>query len=89
MVTGGEIPAIISVDFESFYVQTGRRMLSVAYSLTGSWSDAEDLVQEARRCQRSFSRYARWGHHDSRLRRRICRDGRQTRECYAHRPLQR
>jgi RNA polymerase sigma-70 factor, ECF subfamily len=47
MVTNGEIPAVITVDFESFYVQTGRRMLSLAYSLTGSWSDAEDLVQEA------------------------------------------
>ena len=47
MVTNGELPAVITVDFESFYVQTGRRMLSLAYSLTGSWGDAEDLVQEA------------------------------------------
>lgn len=47
MVTNGEFPALITVDFESFYVQTGRRMLSLAYSLTGSWGDAEDLVQEA------------------------------------------
>jgi RNA polymerase sigma-70 factor (ECF subfamily) len=47
MVTNGEIPALITVDFESFYVQTGHRMLSLAYSLTGSWGDAEDLVQEA------------------------------------------
>jgi RNA polymerase sigma-70 factor, ECF subfamily len=47
MLTDGEIPAVITVDFESFYVQTGRRMLSLAYSLTGSWGDAEDLVQEA------------------------------------------
>ena len=47
MVTNGDLPAVITVDFESFYVQTGRRMLSVAYSLTGSWGDAEDLVQEA------------------------------------------
>jgi RNA polymerase sigma-70 factor, ECF subfamily len=47
MVSNGEIPAVITVDFDAFYVQTGRRMLSLAYSLTGSWSDAEDLVQEA------------------------------------------
>ena len=47
MVTNGDLPAVITVDFESFYVQTGRRMLSLAYSLTGSWGDAEDLVQEA------------------------------------------
>lgn len=47
MLTDGEVPAVITVDFESFYVQTGRRMLSLAYSLTGSWGDAEDLVQEA------------------------------------------
>ncbi|MEY2415693.1 MAG: hypothetical protein QOH53_1027 [Ilumatobacteraceae bacterium] len=47
MVTNGEIPAVITTDFESFYVDTGRRMLSLAYSLTGNWGDAEDLVQEA------------------------------------------
>ena len=47
MLTNGESPAVITIDFESFYVQTGRRMLSLAYSLTGSWGDAEDLVQEA------------------------------------------
>ena len=47
MVTNGDLPAVVTVDFESFYVQTGRRMLSLAYSLTGSWGDAEDLVQEA------------------------------------------
>lgn len=47
MVTNGDLPAVITVDFESFYVQTGRRMLSLAFSLTGSWGDAEDLVQEA------------------------------------------
>jgi RNA polymerase sigma-70 factor (ECF subfamily) len=47
MLTNGETPAVVTIDFESFYVQTGRRMLSLAYSLTGSWGDAEDLVQEA------------------------------------------
>jgi RNA polymerase sigma-70 factor (ECF subfamily) len=47
MVSNDEASAVVSVDFESFYVQTGRRMLSLAYSLTGSWGDAEDLVQEA------------------------------------------
>ena len=47
MVTNGDVPAVITIDFESFYVDTGRRMLSLAYSLTGNWGDAEDLVQEA------------------------------------------
>jgi RNA polymerase sigma-70 factor, ECF subfamily len=47
MLTNGEIPAVITIDFESFYAETGRRMLSLAYSLTGNWGDAEDLVQEA------------------------------------------
>jgi RNA polymerase sigma-70 factor, ECF subfamily len=47
MVSNGDVPALITADFESFYVQTGRRMLTLAYSLTGSWGDAEDLVQEA------------------------------------------
>ncbi|MBK5330609.1 MAG: SigE family RNA polymerase sigma factor [Ilumatobacteraceae bacterium] len=47
MLTNGEVPAVITIDFESFYVATGRRMLSLAYSLTGNWGDAEDLVQEA------------------------------------------
>lgn len=47
MVTNGEIPGVITIDFESFYVDTGRRMLTLAYSLTGNWGDAEDLVQEA------------------------------------------
>lgn len=47
MVTNGETAAVVIVDFDSFYVQTGRRRLSLAYSLTGSWGDAEDLVQEA------------------------------------------
>lgn len=47
MVSNGEIPGVIIVDFESFYVQTSRRMLPLAFSLTGSWGDAEDLVQEA------------------------------------------
>jgi RNA polymerase sigma-70 factor, ECF subfamily len=47
MLTNGEFPAVITIDFESFYVDTGRRMLSLAYSLTGNWADAEDLVQDA------------------------------------------
>ncbi|MEK7425604.1 MAG: sigma-70 family RNA polymerase sigma factor [Actinomycetota bacterium] len=47
MLAHGETPAVVAIDFESFYVQTGRRMLLLAYSLTGSWGDAEDLVQES------------------------------------------
>ena len=34
-------------DFESFYLRFGRPMLLLGFSLTGSWGDAEDLVQEA------------------------------------------
>lgn len=47
MVSNGEIPAVLTIDFESFYAQTSRRMLPLAFSLTGSWGDAEDLVQDA------------------------------------------
>jgi RNA polymerase sigma-70 factor, ECF subfamily len=47
MVTNGDISVAVTADFDAFYAQTGRRMLSLAFSLTGSWGDAEDLVQEA------------------------------------------
>lgn len=47
MVGNSDFPVVVAVDFEAFYLQTGRRMHSLAYSLTGSWGDAEDLVQEA------------------------------------------
>jgi RNA polymerase sigma-70 factor (ECF subfamily) len=36
-----------AVDFDRFYASTARRTLAVAYALTGSWADAEDLVQDA------------------------------------------
>jgi RNA polymerase sigma-70 factor (ECF subfamily) len=45
-----EVMSVVGTDaagFERFYVQTGRRSLSLAYALTGSWADAEDLVQDA------------------------------------------
>jgi RNA polymerase sigma-70 factor (ECF subfamily) len=47
MVSNDGASAVATANFELFYVQTGRRMLALAYSLTGSWGDAEDLVQEA------------------------------------------
>lgn len=47
MSTNAEASVTIAVDFDSFYVRTGRQMLTLAYSFTGSWGDAEDLVQEA------------------------------------------
>lgn len=47
MVTNGEIQVAVVADFYAFYAQTGRRMVTLAYSMTGSWGDAEDLVQEA------------------------------------------
>ena len=34
-------------DFDQFYASTCDRTLALAYSLTYSWADAEDLVQEA------------------------------------------
>ena len=33
--------------FDDFYVGSARRTLALARSLTGSWADAEDLVQDA------------------------------------------
>lgn len=36
----------ISVDFEQFYADTCRDALALARALTGSWADAEDLVQD-------------------------------------------
>ena len=36
MVGNGEIPAVLTIDFESFYAQTSRRMLPLAFSLTHS-----------------------------------------------------
>jgi RNA polymerase sigma-70 factor, ECF subfamily len=47
MVTNGEIQVAVVADFDAFYAQTGRRMVTLAYSMTGNWGDAEDLVQEA------------------------------------------
>ncbi|MFT3852829.1 MAG: sigma-70 family RNA polymerase sigma factor [Ilumatobacteraceae bacterium] len=37
----------IAVDFEHFYADTCRDALALARALTGSWTDAEDLVQDA------------------------------------------
>lgn len=39
--------AIEVTAFDDFYVATARRTLALARSLTSSWADAEDLVQEA------------------------------------------
>lgn len=39
--------AIQIAAFDDFYVATARRTLALARSLTSSWADAEDLVQEA------------------------------------------
>lgn len=47
MSTSAEANLAVTVDFDSFYVRTGRQMLTLAHSFTGSWGDAEDLVQEA------------------------------------------
>ncbi|MCU1359517.1 MAG: polymerase sigma-70 factor, partial [Ilumatobacteraceae bacterium] len=42
------ISPLVDLDgFETFYVTTARRTLALAQSLTHSWADAEDLVQDA------------------------------------------
>jgi RNA polymerase sigma-70 factor (ECF subfamily) len=55
MSTNAETPMVAVDDFEAFYVRTGRHMLTVAYSFTGNWGDAEDLVQNA-----YVAAYRRW-----------------------------
>ncbi len=37
----------LAISFDQFYAATSRRTLALAYSLTGNWGDAEDLVQDA------------------------------------------
>jgi RNA polymerase sigma-70 factor (ECF subfamily) len=44
---GGDEPRLIDVDFDDFYTRGYRRCASLAYVLTGSVGDADDLVQEA------------------------------------------
>lgn len=47
-VSDGAAPAVSEVrSFDAFYGATARRTLALARSLTRSWSDAEDLVQDA------------------------------------------
>jgi RNA polymerase sigma-70 factor (ECF subfamily) len=51
----GDEPGLIDVDFDDFYSRGYRRCTALGYVLTGSASDADDLVQEA------FSTaYRRW-----------------------------
>ena len=52
---GGDEPGLIDVDFDDFYARGYRRCAALAYALTGSAVDGDDLVQEA------FSiAYRRW-----------------------------
>ena len=52
---GGDEPGLIDVDFDDFYARGYRRCAALAYVLTGSAVDGDDLVQEA------FSiAYRRW-----------------------------
>jgi RNA polymerase sigma-70 factor (ECF subfamily) len=52
---GGEQRGLIDVDFDDFYSRGYRRCAALAYALTGSAADGDDLVQEA------FSiAYRRW-----------------------------
>jgi RNA polymerase sigma-70 factor (ECF subfamily) len=52
---GDDEPRVIAVDFDDFYASGYRKCAALAYALTGSASDADDLVQE------SFATaYRRW-----------------------------
>ena len=56
-VDGAAEAVIATTDFDSFYAASVRRTVAVAYALTGSWADAEDLAQDA------YSAAARgWAH---------------------------
>lgn len=44
---GGDDPGLIAVDFDDFYASGYRRCAALAYVLTGSAVDGDDLVQEA------------------------------------------
>lgn len=52
---GGDEPRLMTVDFDDFYARGYRECAALAFGLTGSASDADDLVQE------SFATaYRRW-----------------------------
>ena len=52
---GGDEPVLLDVDFDDFFSRSYRRCAALGYVLTGSASDADDLVQDA------FSTaYRRW-----------------------------
>jgi RNA polymerase sigma-70 factor, ECF subfamily len=51
----GDEPGLIDVDFDDFYSRGYRRCVALGYVLTGSASDADDLVQEA-----FATAYRRW-----------------------------
>ena len=56
-VDGAAVAVIATTDFDAFYAASVRRTVAVAYALTGSWADAEDLTQDA------YSAAARgWSH---------------------------
>lgn len=38
---------VVTADFDDFYIRSYKRTLGLAYSLTGDWGHAEDLVQDA------------------------------------------
>ena len=44
---GSLVGAGVLVEFDEFYLRTRRRTLALAASLTGDWSAAEDLTQDA------------------------------------------
>ncbi len=52
---GGDEPGLIDVNFDDFYSRGYRRCAALAYALTGSASDGDDLVQEA-----FATAYRRW-----------------------------
>jgi RNA polymerase sigma-70 factor (ECF subfamily) len=58
---GGERVVVDAAEFDAFYVGTRRRLMVYLYSLTGSTSDAEEIMQEAyARAWQHWRRVARY-----------------------------
>lgn len=47
VTASAEASGVVALNFDDFYAASAHRCLTLGYSLTGSWADAEDLVQDA------------------------------------------
>ncbi len=62
-VEAGDAPIIRGESFESFYARQQRRLVGLAFSVSGSRLGAEDLAQDAlAAAYRDWDRIQRWGH---------------------------